>query len=566
MHPSISSLDAPVTAVVAPSPRRQAAAHVQAHYDVVVIGAGLAGLAASLDLARNGARVLLVEKNAQPGGYAVNFKRGPFRIDGALQVVDGASPGGSFHAVLSKLGMDGTVEPVPVGPYLHEIDLRTGAHRRFDLDWDRLTALLSRSYPSETRAIERFLRMAAGMGEFLKGWSDASRLGKAWLSMKHWKQVPACVRYLNKSARQLLDGFFTSQPLKDDLARLARFTGTSLDDMSAVVFLAAGFERFTTGSHYVRGGSGALTRALARAVRQAGGTVLLNHEVTGLGFAGGRVTSVTVRDAARNRAPREIETSACIHAADPRLLVETLLPLDALPAAYTARIQGRKATESMLAVYLGLDVDIKTLGFGDYAYEFTLPSGRSLHAFAYSNVDPSCCPAGTTSLTVLTFTSIDRFETAIALDKGVRGARYRALKAACIEEVIDGLREAFGFDVKASMVMADAATPVTFKRYTGNHRGSFAGFAATVENCISDPIGSKTPVSNLFVAGQWTNTGGGFTLSLRGGLACAGQVLRWLGRNRNSRSRRRVLDEPALDQARDEGRARLVQVQEVAMQ
>src|SRR5688572_8231009 len=38
------------------------------HADVIVIGAGAAGLSASRELARAGARVTLLEANARPGG------------------------------------------------------------------------------------------------------------------------------------------------------------------------------------------------------------------------------------------------------------------------------------------------------------------------------------------------------------------------------------------------------------------------------------------------------------------------------------------------------------------
>ena len=45
-------------------------------YDVIVIGAGLGGMAAATLLARNGLGVLLLERHNVPGGYATSLSGG----------------------------------------------------------------------------------------------------------------------------------------------------------------------------------------------------------------------------------------------------------------------------------------------------------------------------------------------------------------------------------------------------------------------------------------------------------------------------------------------------------
>src|SRR6186713_1468381 len=49
--------------------------HAKSHYDVVVIGSGLAGLTSANILARQGYSVLLLEHHYQLGGMATWFKR-----------------------------------------------------------------------------------------------------------------------------------------------------------------------------------------------------------------------------------------------------------------------------------------------------------------------------------------------------------------------------------------------------------------------------------------------------------------------------------------------------------
>ena len=53
-------------------------------YDLVVIGAGGAGLAAAVTAAENGAKVLVLEKRGRPGG-ATMFAEGPFAAESPTQ-------------------------------------------------------------------------------------------------------------------------------------------------------------------------------------------------------------------------------------------------------------------------------------------------------------------------------------------------------------------------------------------------------------------------------------------------------------------------------------------------
>ena len=43
--------------------------------DIIVIGAGIAGLTASAILTKSGLKVVTVEEQAKPGGYFTGFKR-----------------------------------------------------------------------------------------------------------------------------------------------------------------------------------------------------------------------------------------------------------------------------------------------------------------------------------------------------------------------------------------------------------------------------------------------------------------------------------------------------------
>ncbi|MDD2231917.1 MAG: FAD-dependent oxidoreductase, partial [Sphaerochaetaceae bacterium] len=84
-------------------------------YDAVVIGAGNGGLSAAAYLAKEGKRVLVLEKNNLPGGCATSFRRGRFEFEATLhelcQMGDGPEPG-AVRQLLDDYGLD--VDWVPI--------------------------------------------------------------------------------------------------------------------------------------------------------------------------------------------------------------------------------------------------------------------------------------------------------------------------------------------------------------------------------------------------------------------------------------------------------------------
>ena len=84
-------------------------------FDAVVVGAGMGGLSAATNLAKNGKRVLLLERHNVPGGYGTSFVRGRYELEVALHELSGMgteqSPGSLFR-YLEDLGVMDHIELV----------------------------------------------------------------------------------------------------------------------------------------------------------------------------------------------------------------------------------------------------------------------------------------------------------------------------------------------------------------------------------------------------------------------------------------------------------------------
>src|SRR3954449_3036119 len=86
---------------------------IDGHYDVAVVGGGIAGMATAARLQANGLRTIVLEAHGLAGGCAGYYRRKGFSFDvGATTLVD-FGPDGVGGAFLAEIGLDVPLEPLP---------------------------------------------------------------------------------------------------------------------------------------------------------------------------------------------------------------------------------------------------------------------------------------------------------------------------------------------------------------------------------------------------------------------------------------------------------------------
>ncbi|WEH37358.1 phytoene desaturase [Streptomyces sp. AM 4-1-1] len=261
---------------------------------VVVIGAGLAGLSATLHLLGAGRRVTVVERDLSPGGRTGLLERGGYRFDTGPTVL--TMPDlieEAFAAVGDRLA--DRLDLIPLHP----------AYRARFADGSELDV------HTEPAAMEDAVERFAGARE-----ADGYRRLRVWLERLYKVQM-----------RRFIDANFDSpfSLLHPDLARLAALGGFGRLDARIGSFLSderlrrvfsfqalyAGvpparalaayaviaYMDTVAGVHFPRGGMHALPRAMAESAADAGADFRYGHTVTRLERSGERITAVvTDRD------------------------------------------------------------------------------------------------------------------------------------------------------------------------------------------------------------------------------------------------------------------------------
>jgi len=77
----------------------------------------------------------------------------------------------------------------------------------------------------------------------------------------------------------------------------------------------------------------------------------------------------------------------------------------------------------------------------------------------------------------------------------------------------------------------EASTPLTNLRYTKNPEGAIYGYEQSLVNSYMNRLKNKTPVSGLYFASAWSDTGGGYQpCLLSGAKACRELISDWRGK------------------------------------
>jgi prolycopene isomerase len=497
-------------------------------WDVVVVGAGLGGLAAAAALSRRGRRVLVLEQHDVPGGYAHRFLRrargqggAVYAFDVALHQIGGLAPDRRLHQQLRDLGVLARVR-------LRRFDAvyrtRGPAHDLLvSADLVRYQRDLGAMFPAHRAGIDALLR----------------RLREVDMGARSADETPAAaVGWLGRPLSEVVRAHVPDDRFLAIFTPLWAYVGRPPADLDAFTFAQVWACYHVGGCYYVAGGGQALSDAFVGVIEAAGGQVLLRAPVTEILTAGGRACGVATRRHGRVNAPVVISNASAPDtfqrllgggaAADPRASAGEA------PARHAPeRVPG---STSIVEAYVGmrgraeerglrdrLIVDLPTYDL-DAQWQAVMrgdPRGAPVVLANHNLSDPDGVPPGRSILNAAVLADGGPW---MALDD----ADYRFRKRELEEYLVDRLA-AEVTDLRADLEIVETGTPRTMARYSWNPAGAIYGVAASPRHHPLRRPRPRTSVPGLYLAGAWTFPAGGFHGAITSGLHTATLVLSDLG-------------------------------------
>jgi phytoene dehydrogenase-like protein len=534
------------------------------HYDVVVIGGGHNGLVNAAYLARAGKKVLVLERRGVVGGAAVTEEIIPgFLFSECSYVVSLLRPEIIRELDLPRHGLeilplDGTFTPMPSGDYLWRVN-----------DHAKTLREIRRHSRVDAEAYDEFSKMMVPMCRFVKPLlsmvppdptSLAPRdLRKLYFLYRRLQQLSSDERYtliqlMTMSAADFLDQWFETDVLKATMSAsgiIGTFLGIRSPGTAYVLLhhymgeIDGAFRSWG----FSRGGTGAISNAIAAAARESGVEIRTRAGVAKILVKNGRAAGVALESG------EEISATVVSSGVDPHLTFERFLEPAELPGDFLEAVRRYKYRGSSGKVNLALDSlpDFKSLpGPGSHLRgAISISPGIEYMERAYDDAkygrfsrrpyidivipsltDPSVAPPGKHVLSCF--------------------VQYAPYKLAEGEGSWDAQREKFGDTVietlaehapnlKKIIAGRQVLTPLDLEREFGLTQGNiFQGELSLEQLFFLRPVPGwayyRTPIHNLYMCGSATHPGGGI-MGAPGRIASQVILKDWKRASAASRSR-----------------------------
>ena len=480
---------------------------------ILIIGGGMAGLTTAAYLARAGLKVQVFEQHTLPGGYISSFVRQGFTFPSGPTSF---GSNGIIFPILKELGLEEKQRFVRTRHQIswdaNDIPLRNPAQTCRDLE---------KCFPDEKGALKRYFRWVeiggTGFHDSLKsGMMFGRDVFKTILQLAiHHPFFPWASWVANgQTNRSLHDRYF-----KDGYLRQI------LNQLGFPVMAGKNTLGMWASYHYDTwvpvGGMQAFANIFVRFIHENGGEIHLGERIRRIRVEHGEATGVELKNG------EFIPANWVVSAADLNHTCFELIGRDHLSSTMTDKLEKARPSESLFAVFLGLgsspEFSASLKRFYENNVSFTCADGKYIQLVLLSKDDPSVAPAGKHSLFLATLSPFEDWEPL----KGNRQT-YKARKAAFADELINRAEE-FLPGLRAHIEVQEAASPLTYERYTSNWRGSTSGWNWDPKYAPHFEFANDLPIKNFYPVGHYVHNPGGVPTAMITAWYIAREIVKQIG-------------------------------------
>lgn len=444
-------------------------------YDYIVIGTGLGGLGAGLNLAAHNKKVLMLEKNSLPGGLVGTFKKGRFEFDTSPYVLYDYGNNdhiGTLQKLFKRFGLDIPTNLVPTNTCI-----KTNTKENFTIlgNFEEFAVTLESLKEGSIASIRSFIKITKEIHEALK---ELEENPEGLIS-----SYPSFEKYLGASTYEALTDLKMPKETIDRLCYLWVDIGSPIHKLSFIDFSEYMYKIIFKKTAILNNKSLDLCIKIIKKYQSKGGKLYYNSEVTSIKNEED-YKLVTLKDGTTYKGKHIICNFSRTYALK-NLIKDEYKHANGIENARTLSPNG-------LIVYLGLNESPEKLNLKHHKYyhfddlnsinntKKMVNLGHNTYEAVVPNIlNPDTSPKNTTILILKTTYYSD------ALNK-FNDENYYQLKEEIAQDLITKFEKDFNLDIQEYIEEIGITTPITIKRYTNSPNGSLMGYMPLgYDNCIN---------------------------------------------------------------------------------
>ncbi|NNE80320.1 MAG: NAD(P)/FAD-dependent oxidoreductase [Silicimonas sp.] len=500
------------------------------HWDAIVIGSGIGGMAAAAALSKVGHKVLLLEQYKTLGGQTHSFSREGFSWDAGIHYLSGIAPDEPERKLLDWLSVK-PMEFTSMGSVYDNLHIGDAPPLALSRPYEAQERDLKDRFPDEAEAIEAWTAALREGREAVYKNMPTRAMPEIVGTILQWWNSRRLDRWCNRTTQEVIDEITDNKELAAVFAAQWGDHGGRPGKASFAMHALISGSYLECGSWYPVGGGTAFADHIIPTVRANGGDARTGVTVDEVVIEDDKAVGVRTADGDIIRADIVVSNIGA------RETVNRLLPSDCGHDDWIAEIRALPPSIAHFSLFLGFEGDIEDAGasksnhwiYPDGEVDVVwsdAPEGAPPHLFVSfaSLKDPTHEPGPRQkhSGELVAWTDWSTVEKWAGTQSGERGEEYRAFKRK-IEAAMFARFETYFPELARLVVFRELSTPLATASITGHHEGAFYGLDVTPERVMSDALRAATPIDGLYLTGQDV-VSPGIPGALWGGLLSAASI------------------------------------------
>jgi all-trans-retinol 13,14-reductase len=488
-------------------------------YDTIIIGSGMGSLTTAAILAKEGQKVLVLERHYTAGGFTHIFKRKGFEWDVGIHYIGEVQRKNSVIKKLFDYITDAQLKWADMGDVYDKIVIG-------DKEYDFVKGVqnfkdkIGSYFPDEKKAIEDYVNLVFEAIKTSQKFYMDKALSPFLSKLIGGKMRKPFYHFSDKTTYDVLKSITKNEEL------IKVLTGQYGDyglppKQSSFVMHAAVVRHYFSGGSFPVGGSSEIANNVDAVIEKANGTILISAEVDEIIIENNKAVGVKMKDG-KIFSAKNIISGAGVMTTYNKLLPKVIAEKHQLKA----QLQTVKRSVSHACLYIGLEGSPEELNLPktnywiypdnidhDTAVENYTKDREADFPVVYisfpSAKDPNWSNRypGKSTIDIITLLPYNDFEKWNDTSWMKRGEEYKALKEKISKRLLEVLYKQIP-QAKGKIAHYELSTPLTTQHFINYDEGEVYGLDHSPKRFRQRFLQPRTPIKNLYLTGQDIVTAG----------------------------------------------------------